>query len=239
MAQQKDREEKETPSQISRREFLKDAGLIVGGATIGSMAIMGACSGDTKTVTETVTKTAAKTEADGTVTVTKTVTGDPVQSAAACSVINITVNGQQYETMVKSEWSLQHLLRTVLGWTDVKDMCTGYGACGSCAVILEGRAVLSCMVLAIECDGMSVQTAQGIAQEKHPVIESYTKYHTWQCGYCTPGFIVTAKALLDKKSNPTDEEIKAALGGNLCRCGTYQQHIPAVKDAATVAAGGS
>jgi aerobic-type carbon monoxide dehydrogenase small subunit (CoxS/CutS family) len=95
------------------------------------------------------------------------------------------------------------------------------------------------MVLAIECDGMSVQTAQGIAQEKHPVIESYTKYHTWQCGYCTPGFIVTAKALLDKKSNPTDEEIKAALGGNLCRCGTYQQHIPAVKDAATVAAGGS
>ena len=245
--------EKKESGVISRREFLKDAGLILGGTAIGSTVLLAACGGDTVTETvnstETVTTTAAestvtttKTEAGSTATVTntvtKTVTGDPGQPVAARNVINITVNGQKYETTIKPEWSLQHLLRTVLGWTDVKDMCTGYGACGSCAVILEGRALLSCMVLAIECDGMTVQTAQGIAQEKHPVIESYTKYHTWQCGYCTPGFVVAAKALLDKNSNPSEEDIREALAGNLCRCGTYPYHIPAVKDAASTLAGG-
>jgi aerobic-type carbon monoxide dehydrogenase small subunit (CoxS/CutS family) len=95
------------------------------------------------------------------------------------------------------------------------------------------------MALAIECDGMNVQTAQGIAISKHPIIESYTKYHTWQCGFCTPGFVVTAKNLLDRTPNPTVDDIREALGGNLCRCGTYQQHIPAIKDAASTIAGGS
>jgi aerobic-type carbon monoxide dehydrogenase small subunit (CoxS/CutS family) len=88
------------------------------------------------------------------------------------------------------------------------------------------------MTLAIECDGKTIETAEGIAEAKHPLVESYIKHHTMQCGYCTPGFITTAKALLDRSPDPTEEEIREALGGNLCRCGTYPQHPKAVLEAA-------
>jgi aerobic-type carbon monoxide dehydrogenase small subunit (CoxS/CutS family) len=160
------------------------------------MSLLSACEDGeiTKTVTNNITSTVVKT----TTVTTSSGTGVPTITAATPTstennTIKLTVNGQIYEVRVNPEWSLQHLLHEELGWTDVKDMCTGYGACGSCTVILEGRPVLSCMALAIECDGMNVQTAQGIAISKHPIIESYTKYHTWQCGYCRPGFVVTAK----------------------------------------------
>ena len=97
---------------------------------------------------------------------------------------------------------------------------------------MDGRPILSCMTLAIECDGKEVETVEGIAADNHPLIESYVKYHCMQCGYCTPGFVVTSKALLDRTPNPTDEEIREALAGNLCRCGTYPQHPKAVLEAA-------
>ena len=222
-------EENKKSGGVSRREFLKDAGLIVGGAAIGSTVLLSACGGETETATKTETITD---------TVTKTITVPGSGTTSASKVINITVNGQNYEVPIKPEWTLQHLLHDVMGWTDVKDMCVGYGACGACAVILEGRSVLSCMVLAAECDGATVQTAQGIAHEEHPVIESYTNYLTYQCGYCTPGFVVTAKALLDSNPDPTDDDIKKALGGNICRCGTYPAHILAIKEAASKLAGG-
>ena len=90
------------------------------------------------------------------------------------------------------------------------------------------------MTLAIECDGKAIETAEGIAQKDHPLVEAYVKYHCMQCGYCTPGFIVTAKALLDRKPNPTVDEVREALAGNLCRCGTYPQHVKAVREAAEV-----
>jgi carbon-monoxide dehydrogenase small subunit len=231
----------ENLGKISRREFLKDASLVVGGAAIGSMAVFGGCNGEaTKTVTSTINNTVTRTS---TVTVsgnpngTATVTVTP--SEAATSTITLTINGHVYNNIqIQPEWTLQYLLHDVLGWTDVKDMCVGYGACGSCAVILEGRPVLSCMALAAECNGMTVQTAQGIAKENHQVIDSYTKYLTFQCGYCTPGFVVTAKALLDENPNPTKEEIVEALGGNICRCGTYPAHVWAIQDAAKTLAGG-
>lgn len=111
-------------------------------------------------------------------------------------------------------------------------MCGGQGACGSCTVIVNGRPVLSCSTLAAECDGAVIETAEGIADAKHPLIETYVMNWTAQCGYCTPGFLVTAKALLDRNSNPTVEEIKEALGGNICRCGNYHVHIKAILDAA-------
>lgn len=146
--------------------------------------------------------------------------------------VKLYVNGRLHEFFVKSNMTLRDLLREKLGLTSVKDMCHGEGACGSCSVILDGRPVLSCLTLAVDCDGKSVETAEGIADSNHPVFEAYIKYHTMQCGYCTPGFLVTAKALLDKNPNPTEEEIREALGGNICRCGTYPMHIIAVKDAA-------
>jgi aerobic-type carbon monoxide dehydrogenase small subunit (CoxS/CutS family) len=90
------------------------------------------------------------------------------------------------------------------------------------------------MTLAIECDGKTVETIEGIAAKQHPLIDAYVKHHAMQCGYCTPGFIVTAKALLDRNPDPTDEETREALAGNLCRCGTYPQHPKAVLEAAQI-----
>jgi aerobic-type carbon monoxide dehydrogenase small subunit (CoxS/CutS family) len=146
--------------------------------------------------------------------------------------INLVVNGESYEVRVQSNWTLQYVLHNELGLTGTKEFCD-QGACGACTVILDGRAVLSCMILAIECNGKNVETIEGIARARHPLIEAYIKYNCMQCGYCTPGFIVTAKALLDRNPNPTKEEVMEALAGNLCRCGTYPQHIKAVLEAAS------
>jgi len=145
--------------------------------------------------------------------------------------INFSVNGDLYEVRVQSNWTLQYVLHNELGLTGTKELCNE-GACGACAVILDGRPILSCMTLAIECDGKTIETVEGIARANHPLIEAYVKNSCMQCGYCTPGFIVTVKALLDKNPNPTEEEVKEALVGNLCRCGTYPQHIKAVLEAA-------
>lgn len=257
-----EKEKKNKSGEISRREFLKDAGLVAGGAAIGSTVLLAACGGgDRAAVTETATKTATKTVTQTAGEVTKTITTTqqvgtatvtetqsvskfvcPVcdtefdilsglqnhfeaehagEAPTALNVINFTVNGEAHELQVEPEWTLQHLIHDRMGWTGIKDMCTGFGACGSCTVIMDGKPILSCMMLAIECDGTIIETAEGIAKMNHPLIEAYIRNHCMQCGYCTPGFVVTAKALLDRNSNPTDEEIKEALAGNLCRCSTY------------------
>jgi aerobic-type carbon monoxide dehydrogenase small subunit (CoxS/CutS family) len=151
--------------------------------------------------------------------------------------IHITVNGQRYALQVEPEWTLHFLLHDRLGLTGTKLMCD-HGACGSCTVILNGKAVLSCMTLALECDFARVETVEGIAAARHPLIEEYVRHHCMQCGYCTPGFVVTAKALLDRNPDPTEAEIREALGGNLCRCGTYPQHQKAIKAASCQLPGG-
>jgi aerobic-type carbon monoxide dehydrogenase small subunit (CoxS/CutS family) len=145
--------------------------------------------------------------------------------------IQITVNGQKYKIQAAPDWTLYFLIHDRLGLTGTKLMCDR-GACGSCTVILNGKAVLSCMTLAIECNGKQVETIEGVAAANHPLIEEYVQHHCMQCGYCTPGFVVTAKAFLDKNHCPTEEEIREALGGNLCRCGTYPQHPKAIMEAA-------
>jgi aerobic-type carbon monoxide dehydrogenase small subunit (CoxS/CutS family) len=146
--------------------------------------------------------------------------------------VKLTVNGKEYTVRVEPNSTLREVLRKKLGLTSVKDMCGGHGACGSCTVIMGGRPVLSCSLLAAECSGAIIETAEGIADAKHPLVETYIMNWTAQCGYCTPGFIVTAKALLDRNPNPTVDEIKEALGGNICRCGNYHVHIQAILDAA-------
>lgn len=146
-------------------------------------------------------------------------------------VIRLTVNGEEHSIRVEPEWTLYYVVHDILGLTGVKLFCDR-GACGACTVILNGRSVLSCMTLAIECDGMTVETAEGIANKNHPLVENYVKHHCMQCGYCTPGFVVTSKALLDKNPNPSAEEVQQALAGNLCRCGTYPQHTKAVLETA-------
>jgi aerobic-type carbon monoxide dehydrogenase small subunit (CoxS/CutS family) len=148
-------------------------------------------------------------------------------------VIRISINRKVFELHVEPEWTLYHLIHDQLGMTGTKMFCDR-GACGSCTVVMDGRPILSCMTLAIECNGKCIETIEGIAFDHHPLIDAYVKHHALQCGYCTPGFIVTAKALLDHTPDPSDDEIKQALAGNLCRCGTYPQHPKAVHEAAQV-----
>jgi len=145
--------------------------------------------------------------------------------------IKLTINREEHTFLVEPNWTLYYLIHDVLGLTGAKQFCDR-GACGSCTMIVDGRPVLSCMMLAIECDGKTVETVEGIAADGHPLIDAYVKHHAMQCGYCTPGFVVASKALLDRNQNPTEEEIVEALSGNLCRCSTYPQHPIAVKEAA-------
>ncbi len=202
---------------ISRRDFLRDAGLVVGvPATIGS-------------VTATA-ETAA--QAKKSAPVSKAIPLSVSKVTAETTTIDLTVNGGKYRYTVEPHWSLRQVLRDHIGYTSPKDWCGGQGACGSCTVIMNGRPILSCMTLACECNGAKIETAEGIAKAKHPIIQAYINNNAFQCGYCTPGFVCTAKALLDKNSNPTEAEIRDALGGNLCRCGTYQRHPLAVLEAA-------
>ena len=124
-----------------------------------------------------------------------------------------------------------------MGLTGTKEFC-GEGACGACTVIIEGRPVLSCMMLAIECDGKSRRDHRGHRQGRSTRSSTtYVKYSCMQCGFCTPGFVVTAKALLDRNPDPTLDEISEALAGNLCRCGTYPAHFKAVEEAAAILRG--
>ena len=200
---------------LSRRDFLKDAGLVIGGSTMGSIAF-----------------------ASGTEAQQQDKASDVAEAQYQCTedtnTIELTVNGGKYRFHIEPNWSLRQLLRDEIGLTSPKDWCGGLGACGSCTVIMDGRPVLSCLTLACECDGTRIETAEGIAKEKHPILDSYIKWNAFQCGYCTPGFVTSAKALLDKNPNPTEADVRDALGGNLCRCGTYQQHPPAVLEAAEV-----
>ncbi|MFC1846958.1 (2Fe-2S)-binding protein [Chloroflexota bacterium] len=232
-----EKEKKKESGGVSRRDFLKDAGLLVGGTAIGSTVLLAACGGgegETVTKTATATKTVTSTAGGGTTTVTITKTVEvPGPGVAAENVISLNVNGKAQTVQVDSpEVTLNYLLRDKLGLTSIKDMCLGYGACGSCSIIMDGRPVLSCMLLAIECNGATIETAEGIADANHSLINAYIKHHCMQCGYCTPGFIVTAKALLDHNPNPSEEKIRDIMGGNICRCGTYPQHILAVQEAA-------
>jgi len=145
--------------------------------------------------------------------------------------IKLTINKAEHSFLVEPSWTLYYLIHDILGLTGSKQFCDR-GACSSCTMIVDGKPVLSCMMLAIECDGKTVETVEGIAADGHPLIEAYVNNHAMQCGYCTPGFVVASKALLDRNQDPTEEEVMAALSGNLCRCGTYPQHPIAVREAA-------
>jgi aerobic-type carbon monoxide dehydrogenase small subunit (CoxS/CutS family) len=213
----RDGEQETKGGNISRRNFLKDAGLAIGAPTIGSIA-------GAQEVIAAQTRTEGKIPGGADSTSSKL--------SAEFSTIELTVNGGKYQYSVEPHWSLRQLIRDQIGFTSPKDWCGGQGACGSCTVIMNGRAVLSCMTLACECSGAIIETAEGIAKTKHPVIQAYINHNAFQCGYCTPGFVCTAKALLDKNKKPTEADVRDALGGNLCRCGTYQQHPPAVLEAA-------
>jgi aerobic-type carbon monoxide dehydrogenase small subunit (CoxS/CutS family) len=146
--------------------------------------------------------------------------------------IELTVNGERVEAAFAPYKTLLEILREDLNLCGTKHGCE-LGECGACAVVLDGEPVLSCLVLGLECDGRSVTTVEGLAADGRldPLQDAFADLGAAQCGYCTPGFLVTARALLDANPNPTRDEIREALAGCLCRCTGYQQIFEAVEAA--------
>lgn len=146
--------------------------------------------------------------------------------------IEIILNGESIRVAVSAEETLLETLRNKLGATEVKNGC-GKGDCGSCAVLLDGKAVNSCLTLALQADGREVTTLKGLGNDKnpHPLQKSFIDHGAVQCGFCTPGMIISAKALLDKNAQPSREQIREAISGNLCRCTGYKKIIDAISSA--------
>jgi carbon-monoxide dehydrogenase small subunit len=149
--------------------------------------------------------------------------------------VALRVNGEPVDVAFAPYKTLLEVLREDLGLTGTKHGCE-LGECGACAVLLDGQPVLACLVLAVGCDGRDVRTVEGLAKgtELHPLQAAFADLGGSQCGYCTPGMLVTAAALLDAEPEPSRERIREALSGNLCRCTGYQQIVEAVEDAARV-----
>jgi carbon-monoxide dehydrogenase small subunit len=148
------------------------------------------------------------------------------------TTIQVTVNGEPVEVSFDGYKTLLEVLREDLNLCGTKHGCE-LGECGACAVLLDGEPVLSCLVLGVECSGRSITTVEGLASNGrlHPLQDAFADHGAAQCGYCTPAFLLTAKALLDQNPNPTRAQIRDALSGVLCRCTGYQQIVEAVESA--------
>ena len=147
--------------------------------------------------------------------------------------VEFTLNGEAAEVSFAPYKTLLEVLREELGLTGTKHGCE-LGECGACAVLVGGEPKLSCLVLAVECAGKSVDTVEGLASgaQLHPLQAAFADLGAAQCGYCTPGILMTAKALLEREKNPSRERIREAISGNLCRCTGYQQIFEAIEEAA-------
>ena len=153
-------------------------------------------------------------------------------------LVTTTINGDTVEFACDPHESLLDVLRNRLGLSGAKEGC-GTGDCGSCSVQVDGRVVCSCLVLGVEAEGREIETVEGLSTgtELHPLQTKFLEHAALQCGVCTPGFLMAAKALLEKNPDPTEEEIRFGLAGNLCRCTGYDKIVRAVQDAAKVMRG--
>jgi len=247
---------------LSRREFLKDAGLVVGGAAVGSMALVNACSGGTTstvtttapgaTVTKTVTAGAGSTVTVTSPAITVTASGsgqftDPVDGTTYTTldamkahfnathpngdamIVNFSVNGKEEAFLVKPYWSLARVLREGLGLFGTKEGCNA-GECGTCTVIVDGEALFSCLLLACECENKKVTTVEGLSNggTVSPLQQKFYDQEAVQCGYCTPGFLMAAQALITKNAKPTMADVQYALSGHQCFCGNMHRVLNTV-----------
>jgi len=150
-------------------------------------------------------------------------------------VIHFVLNGKEIEVEVPQNWTLLRLLREKLRLTGTKEGC-GIGECGACTVLLDGMPVNACLILVPKVEGRKVETVEGLGsgESLHPLQKSFIDHGAVQCGFCTPGMLMSSKALLDKNPHPSREEIKEAISGNLCRCTGYQQIIEAIEKASEI-----
>lgn len=173
-------------------------------------------------------------------------TQEEAQAQSAAGVIKgetpvtLTINGKPYKTTVEARNTLLDVLRNNLDLTAAKRVCDR-GTCGACTVIMEGKAVYACTVLAIDAQGKKIETLEGLSTgtTRHPLIDAFVNNDAQQCGYCTPGFVMASKAMLDRTPAPTEQQVKEHLGGNLCRCGTYMGIRKAVVEASKQLKGGA
>jgi len=144
-------------------------------------------------------------------------------------VISLTVNGKKYEIAVSSNQTLLDILRNEMGLTGTKEGC-GEGDCGACAVLMDGKAVNSCLVPAVGVNGRDIVTVEGLAEGEslHPLQEAFVEHGAIQCGFCSPGMLISGKALLDRNPHPSEAETRLAISGNLCRCTGYQKIVEAI-----------
>jgi aerobic carbon-monoxide dehydrogenase small subunit len=147
--------------------------------------------------------------------------------------ISVTINGEQHEADIESRLLLVHLIRETLGLTGTHIGCETTN-CGACTVLLDGKAVKSCTIFAVQADGHQIMTVEGLAHgsQLHPIQEGFFEKHGLQCGFCTPGMMMTACALLEQNHNPSEEEIRWGISGNLCRCTGYVNIVEAIRYAA-------
>lgn len=147
-------------------------------------------------------------------------------------LISLIINKKEYEIAVEPHKTLTQVLRDDLHLTGTKEGC-GIGDCGACTVILNGRPVNSCLVLAVQADGCEIQTIEGVSDGKslHPIQQAFIDHGAIQCGFCTPGMVLTAKSFLEHNPRPTEYEIREAISGNLCRCTGYQKIVEAIQAA--------
>jgi carbon-monoxide dehydrogenase small subunit len=158
---------------------------------------------------------------------------DVEENAAMKQIIIFNLNGESVQVEIEPHLTLLQLLRDKLGLTGTKEGC-GMGECGACTVLLDGKTVNSCIFPAMEVDGKSVTTIEGLTDAQgnlHPIQKAFIEYGAIQCGFCTPGMVLSAKALLDENPKPTEAEIRTGIAGNLCRCTGYLQIIQAIKAA--------
>jgi len=149
--------------------------------------------------------------------------------------IKLKINGDTYNLTVDTRMTLLEAIREKIGLTGTKDGC-GVGECGTCTILMDGKPIYSCLMLAVEAEGKEILTIEGLAtiEGLHPIQKAFIEHGAVQCGFCTPGMILSAKALLDENPNPTEKEIREAISGNLCRCTGYQKIIEAIKDVGSI-----
>jgi xanthine dehydrogenase YagT iron-sulfur-binding subunit len=147
--------------------------------------------------------------------------------------VTLQVNGDRHEVFIEPRQTLLDTLRKDLGLTGAKKGCDE-GTCGACTVLVNGKAIYSCLTLTVECEGYAIETIEALSKEGklHPIQQAFIDKDGYQCGFCTPGQILSLKALLDKKSDPSTDEVKRAVSGNLCRCGAYPNIVEAAMAAA-------
>lgn len=204
---------------VSRRNFLISSALAAGYITLQPSEIV-----EAHTETHDITlRESSETPAAQTPS-----TGYPV---------SLTINGREQTVIVEPRWTLNYLLREKLGLTGTKTGCNRQ-MCGMCTVLANGRPIYSCTTLVVDFEGQEILTIEGLARqgELHPIQQAFIEYNAFQCAWCTPGFILSAVALLNQNPNPSLDEMKQALAGNLCRCGAYREIFQAVEAAAQMMA---